>query len=204
MGENTQRLANSIGARVRQERLSLQWTLDQLADHAGISRRMLVNVEQGAANPSVGTLLRLSDSLGVGLPALVEPPPLKAVKITRRGEGAVLWAGKHGGRGVLLGGTRSPNVIELWDWPLKPGESHDSDAHVTGTEELLQVLEGELTVRVGTETHVLGESDALCFPGDEPHAYENNSNAPLRFTLTVFEPGVGTSHRQLGSDAPAN
>lgn len=204
MDENTQRLANSIGARVRQERLSLQWTLDQLADHAGISRRMLVNVEQGAANPSVGTLLRLSDSLGVGLPALVEPPPLKAVKITRRGEGAVLWAGKHGGRGVLLGGTRSPNVIELWDWTLKPGESHDSDAHVTGTEELLQVLEGELTVRVGVETHVLGESDALCFPGDEPHAYENNSNAPLRFTLTVFEPGVGTSHRQLGSDAPAN
>ncbi len=204
MDENTQRLANSIGARVRQERLSLQWTLDQLADHAGISRRMLVNVEQGAANPSVGTLLRLSDSLGVGLPALVEPPPLKAVKITRRGEGAVLWAGKHGGRGVLLGGTRSPNVIELWDWTLKPGESHDSDAHVAGTEELLQVLEGELTVRVGTETHVLGESDALCFPGDEPHAYENNSNAPLRFTLTVFEPGVGTSHRQLGSDAPAN
>lgn len=204
MDENTRRLANSIGARVRQERLSLQWTLDQLADHAGISRRMLVNVEQGAANPSVGTLLRLSDSLGVGLPALVEPPPLKAVKITRRGEGAVLWAGKHGGRGVLLGGTRSPNVIELWDWSLKPGESHDSDAHVTGTEELLQVLEGELTVRVGAETHVLGESDALCFPGDEPHAYENNSNAPLRFTLTVFEPGVGTSHRQLGSDAPAN
>lgn len=204
MDENTQRLANSIGARVRQERLSLQWTLDQLADHAGISRRMLVNVEQGAANPSVGTLLRLSDSLGVGLPALVEPPPLKAVKITRRGEGAVLWAGKHGGRGVLLGGTRSPNVIELWDWTLKPGESHDSDAHVAGTEELLQVLEGELTVRVGAETHVLGESDALCFPGDEPHAYENNSNAPLRFTLTVFEPGVGTSHRQLGSDAPAN
>ena len=204
MDENTQRLANSIGARVKQERLSLQWTLDQLADHAGISRRMLVNVEQGAANPSVGTLLRLSDSLGVGLPALVEPPPLKAVKITRQGEGAVLWAGKHGGRGVLLGGTRSPNVIELWDWTLKPGEGHDSDAHVTGTEELLQVLEGELTVRVGSETHVLGESDALCFPGDEPHAYENNSNAPLRFTLAVFEPGVGTSHRQLGSDAPAN
>ncbi|WP_239464073.1 cupin domain-containing protein [Glutamicibacter protophormiae] len=181
-----------------------EWCWQRFWSGYGYKRHALVNVEQGAANPSVGTLLRLSDSLGVGLPALVEPPQLKAVKITRRGEGAVLWAGKHGGRGVLLGGTRSPNVIELWDWTLKPGESHDSDAHVAGTEELLQVLEGELTVRVGTETHVLGESDALCFPGDEPHAYENNSNAPLRFTLTVFEPGVGTSHRQLGSDAPAN
>lgn len=202
--ENTQILAHSIGARVKQERLGLQWTLDQLAEHAGISRRMLVNVEQGAVNPSIGTLLRLSDALGVGLPALVEPPTSKAVKITRRGEGAELWSGKHGGRGVLLGGTRSPNVIELWDWRLKPGERHGSDAHVAGTEELLQVLEGELTVQVGTETYALAESDALCFPGDEPHSYENNSDAPLRFTLAVFEPGVGTSHRQLESDAPAD
>ena len=35
---------------------------------------MAVSVEQGAVNPSVGTLLRLSAALGVGLPALVEPP----------------------------------------------------------------------------------------------------------------------------------
>ena len=64
----------AIGARVRQERQSRRWTLDQLAEAAGVSRRMLVNVEQGTANPSVGTLLRLSDALGIGLPALVEPP----------------------------------------------------------------------------------------------------------------------------------
>src|SRR6185437_1311828 len=31
-------------------------------------------------SPGVGTLLRLSDALGVGLPALVEPPEPKSVK----------------------------------------------------------------------------------------------------------------------------
>ena len=49
------------------------WTLDQVAEAAGVSRRLVVNIEQGATNPSVGTLLRISDALGVGLPALVEP-----------------------------------------------------------------------------------------------------------------------------------
>jgi len=68
-------LASAIGARVRLARQSRGWTLDRLAATAGVSRRMLVNVEQGAANPSVGTLLKLGDALGVGLPALVEPPP---------------------------------------------------------------------------------------------------------------------------------
>jgi quercetin dioxygenase-like cupin family protein len=47
---------------------------------------MIVNVEQGAANPSVGTLPRISDALGVGLPALVEPPQLKQVKVIRNGD----------------------------------------------------------------------------------------------------------------------
>lgn len=66
-------LAEAIGLRVKHERQSRHWTLDQLAEVAGVSRRMLINVEHGAANPSVATLLRISDALGVGLPALVEP-----------------------------------------------------------------------------------------------------------------------------------
>ena len=74
MGIEAESLARVIGARVNQERKGRNWTLDQLAEFAGVSRRMLVNVEKGSVNPSVGTLLRLSDALGVGLPALVEPP----------------------------------------------------------------------------------------------------------------------------------
>src|SRR5579859_5042380 len=99
MDEGTAALALAIGVRVRQERQSRRWTLDQLAEAAGVSRRMVVNVEQGAANPSVGTLLRISDALGIGLPSLVEPPHPKPVKVTRHGEGAVLWRGEFGGRG---------------------------------------------------------------------------------------------------------
>ncbi len=195
MDVDTELLARTIGARVKQERQSRQWTLDQLATHAGVSRRMVVNVEQGTANPSVGTLLRLSDALGVGLPALVEPPTAKPVKLTRSGEGAALWTGERGGRGLLVAGTRSPDVVELWDWTLMPGEEHSSDAHTEGTQELLQILAGEVTIKVGTQTFLLAQGDAISFPGDEPHAYLNPTTQPARFTLTVFEPAVGTAHR---------
>jgi transcriptional regulator with XRE-family HTH domain len=86
MDEQTASLATAIGARVRQERQARSWTLDQLAQVAGVSRRAVVNVEQGVANPSVGTLLRISDALGVGLPALVAPPETKPVLVTRAGD----------------------------------------------------------------------------------------------------------------------
>ena len=72
MDEVTASLAVTIGGRVREGRRSRGWSLDRLAEVAGVSRRMVVNVEQGVVNPSVGTLLRLSDALGMGLPALVE------------------------------------------------------------------------------------------------------------------------------------
>jgi len=67
-------LASAIADRVRRARQARGWTLDRLAEAAGVSRRMLVTVEQGAANPTVGTLQKLGNALGVGLPALVEPP----------------------------------------------------------------------------------------------------------------------------------
>lgn len=191
MDEETAALAAAIGARVRQERQGRRWTLDQLAEVAGVSRRMLVNVEQGAANPSVGTLLKLSEALGVGLPTLVDPPRPAPVKVTRRGEGAALWVSEAGGRGVLVGATEPPDVVELWDWTLAPGDEHTSRPHLAGTRELLQVHEGTVTVEAGTGTVTLVAGDAVVFPGDGAHGYRNAGDGPARFSLVVFEPVGG-------------
>jgi transcriptional regulator with XRE-family HTH domain len=190
--ESTAALAEAIGARVRQERQARGWTLDHLAETAGVSRRMVVNVEQGAANPSVGTLLRISDALGVGLPALVERPAPKPVTVTRNGEGAVLWTSEAGGRGVLMAGTEPPDVVELWDWTLGPGDHHRSEAHTPGTKELVQVQSGTITFTVGGEAATLNAGDAMAFGGDVEHWYGNDGPEPARFILTVLEPGVGS------------
>ncbi len=184
-------LAVAIGVRVRSERQARQWTLDQLAEAAGVSRRMLVTVEQGAANPSVGTLLKLSEALGVGLPVLVEPPTRGAATVTRAGSGAVLWSGDHGGRGVLLASATLPDAFELWEWTLEAGERHDSEAHTPGTRELLQVLEGALSVTVDGDVHELTAGDAVAFAGDVAHAYAAAASDRVRFTLAVYEPASG-------------
>ncbi|HET7035126.1 MAG TPA: XRE family transcriptional regulator [Thermomicrobiaceae bacterium] len=194
-GQRTAALASAIGARVKHERQARGWTLDQLAQAAGVSRRMVINVEQGAANPSVGILLRISDALGVGLPALVEPPRPRPVKVTRHGDGAALWTSESGGRGVLVAGTEPPDVVELWDWTLAPGDQHRSEAHTPGTRELVQVQQGTLVVHVGGEPVTLSTGDAAAFPGDVPHAYANPATEPARFSLAVFEPGVGSGSR---------
>lgn len=201
MDEDASALAAAIGDRVRHERQGRQWTLDQLAEAAGVSRRALVNVEQGNANPSVGTLLRLSDALGIGLPSLVEPPRQRAVRITRAGAGAALWRSTRGGRAILLGGTEPPDVVEVWDWRLGARDQHTSEAHSAGTREIIEVRQGAVEVEVAGERHLLDVGDTITYPGDVPHAYRNPARQPARFALTVFEPGVGPGVRlEVDSD----
>ena len=192
MDEKIASLASAIGGRVRHERQERRWSLDQLAGAAGVSRRLVINVEHGAANPSVGTLLKISDALGVGLPALVEAAAPSPVRVTRHGAGAVLWTSESGGRGVLVAGTEPPDVVELWQWTLGPNDRYSSAAHVRGTRELVQVHKGTITIESGAESVTLKVGDAVVFPGDEAHAYANQSTRAATFSLTVFEPGVGS------------
>ena len=188
MGVDTVALAVEIGHRVKASRADRGWTLDRLATEADVSRRMVVSVEQGATNPSIGTLLRLSEALGVSLAELVEPPRTDSVTVTRAGEGTLLWNGEHGGTARLVANTSTPDALELWDWTLEPGDEHASDAHIPGTRELLMVLSGELTIMLDGEATVLGVGDAITFSGDVSHSYANRGTASARFTMTVFDP----------------
>ena len=188
-------MSSLIAGRVRAARTERGWTLDELAARSGVSRRMLVHVEQATANVTIATLLRITDALGIGLPSLVDVEQVPHCQITARGAAPVLWRGANGGEGRLVAGTAPPDVVELWDWRMEPGDSHDTEAHSPGTRELVLVLAGALHLRVGQDTYVLDAGDSARFAGDEPHCYSSPESAtvPTLFALTVFEPGVGRS-----------
>ena len=186
-----------IGERVRQHRTTHGWTLDELADRSGVSRRMLITIEHGEGNPSIATLLRVSDALGVGLPVLVDVQRPRALTVTAAGQAPVLWRGPSGGQALLVAGTEPPDVVELWDWTLHPGEEHTSDPHSTGTRELLLVLDGQVDLRVGDSIERLGVGDSAAFAGNVAHGYATPVDAatPARFALTVFQPHVSRGRK---------
>jgi transcriptional regulator with XRE-family HTH domain len=180
-------VTTAIGANLRATRVARGWSLEQLASRAGLSRRLLIQVERGQANPTVASLLALSDALGVGLPQLVavaEQP-----MVVRAGCAPTLWRGRGGGHAELLSGTGPPQVVELWEWHLGPGDRHASGPHAEGTREMLQVQEGVLQLEVGDHAEVLGAGDTASFAGHQPHAYA--CDQPARFSLVVFQPDVG-------------
>lgn len=186
-------ISRTIGRRVRAARTELGWTLDQLAGRSGVSRRMLINVEQGVTNPSLATLLRLSDALGIGLPVLVDTADdgLEAVVVHRGGGVEPMWTSSAGGSAVMVAGTTPPDVSELWDWRLGPGDDYRSEAHRAGTREMLHVLTGSVVLVVGGSEHTLRAGDSASFDGSIAHSYRNGSSTrAARFSLAVYEPGL--------------
>lgn len=182
-------LAEAVGRRVRDARTARGWTLDRLAERSGVSRRMIVNVESGASNASIATLLRLSGALQVSLADLVaESDRGTRIEVTTARQRTPLWRGPHGGVAELVTAAGTPDILELWEWTLEPDEAYTSEAHARGTRELIHVHSGRMRITVGDDAQDLGPGDGATFIADAPHAYANRGRSRLRFTMSVLEP----------------
>ncbi len=176
--------AESLGVVVGQQRAQRGWTLDAAAARLGISRRLLVQIEQGEANPSLSTMLAVAGGFGIDLAdlldgdetgaAFVGPNPPKPLWSTADGSTAEL-AAAHG-------------PLELWRWEVQPGESRSSEAHASGSRECIHVQSGQLSVEVGAEAVVVRRGEAVAFAADRPHRYSNHGRALVVFTLAVYDP----------------
>jgi transcriptional regulator with XRE-family HTH domain len=177
----------AVGRNVRGHRTRLAWTLEDLAARSGVSKGMLSQVEQARTNPSVATICRLATALGVSVASLVEAPEMPSARVVRADEAVTLWTGSHEGSAArLLVGSGTAQQVELWDVRMLPGDGYGSEAHPSGTRELLLVLEGELTLVLDGTPHRVGAGDAIAFVADRPHAYRNRGDVPLRYSLSVI------------------
>jgi transcriptional regulator with XRE-family HTH domain len=178
----------AVGRNVRSGRVRLGWTLDDLAGRSGVSKGMLVQVEQARTNPSIATICRLATALGTSVADLVDAAEAPATQVVRAGDGIVLWRGANGGAGKLMVGSGTSDQVELWDTTFAPGDALESEPHAAGTRELLLIIDGELTLEVAGHDHLLGPGDAVAFVADRQHAYRNRSKKPLRLTMSVVHP----------------
>src|SRR4029453_3213680 len=91
--EEYNRVAVTIAQAVHRLRTELSGPLKELAARSGISRRLIVQMEQAQANPSIGTLLRLADAFEVTLSELLPEQPAATVGVRPAGETLQLWDG---------------------------------------------------------------------------------------------------------------
>jgi len=181
-------VAAAVARNTRRLRTQRGWSLDQLAARSGVSKGMLVHLEQARTNPSLGTLVKVSETLGVSLAGLVELHEAPAVRVVQPTEVVRLWHSDGGSYGDLLVGSDERDHLELWHWSVAPGDDHGSEAHAEGTREMVHVVSGTLALEVDGTDYTVPAGGAAMFHADRPHAYHNHGKVDVSLVMVVLQP----------------
>ena len=178
-----------IGALIRARRRQLHMTLQALGEAAGLSVGFLSQVERDQATPSLGALAGIARGLGVEIDYFIATPSL-GNGVTRAASrptfsvpgSSMVYERLHAefpGRGLS-------SFIMI----VPPGH-HSEMVHHEG-DELLYVLEGEITQTVDGKTIRLSAGDSLHFRGSSDHNWANESGKPARIlwtgTMSILRP----------------
>lgn len=185
-----EQLTQALGRNLKRWRGERGFTLDALAARAGVSRGMIIQIEQARTNPSVGTTVKLADALGVSITTLLDHDRTPRVHVVLPGQGVRMWSTDGGSDASMLLGDDRRGPLEMWTYRLEPGDGTDSDPHPAGAFEMLHVTAGELTLVVADETYTVPAGGAVSFEANLPHTYRNDGPAPMEMTMAVSIPPV--------------
>jgi len=181
-------VAQSLARNLKHLRQERGYSLDALAARSGVSRGMIIQIEQARTNPSIGTVVRIGDALGVSITGLLDYTDKPPVRLVGPDQAVRLWSTPAGSHGTLQAGTEAPGPLELWSWRLMPGEGHDSDPHPPGTAELIRVDAGELTLVVEGTEYLVPAGTTASFEACVEHGYHNAGSATTEMTLAISVP----------------
>jgi len=164
------------------------WSLDQLAHRSGVSKGVLVALEQQRSNPNLATLARIADTFGVPVTRLLDVPDEPVVRVTGPERARELWHGPDGGTGTIIAATEPPWAVELWRWVVQPGERFGGDAHAPASKEMIWVESGTVTLTVAGRGYQVGPGECARFPSGLPHSYANHGTGPAQLTMICVIP----------------
>jgi transcriptional regulator with XRE-family HTH domain len=177
--------APRVGARVRSLRRERGLTIEQLAAATGLTKGFISQLERDRTAPSLSSIARICDALGVPLSRIFEPEPAPA--LVRRSERTRL-DGASSSENHLLS-SREESRFQAIESLLGPGATAgDELSSLPGEMEFVYVLEGSLELQVGDETHLLQEGDAFTYPLAKPHTWRNGSATDTARILWVAVP----------------
>jgi transcriptional regulator with XRE-family HTH domain len=177
-GPGTEFLAK-LGHEVRRRRQAFPLTVQGLADRAGLSRRLLTQIEQSSANPSLVTISRIAHALGTDFATLVAPPASEPIHVSAAPVEA--WRSPEGSNALLHIASARRDGPELWEWTIQAGDRYQAQADPPGSEELILVTSGTLRLESGDDVADIDAGGSVRLATDRPYAYAATEAGPTTF-----------------------
>lgn len=161
-----------VGIRLRQLREGRKVSMRALSQMSGLSANALSMIERGKTSPSVSTLYRLADALGVPVTDFFSPESSRKKVVFLKGEERPrlpfmrgLWEG--------LGGEQFSGRMMPFMLTLESGASSGPSSVVHTGHEFVYCLRGQLEYQIENQVYSLEAGDSLLFSAQLKHRWRN-------------------------------
>lgn len=164
--------ALDVGGRLKALRVKAGLSQRDLAARAGVTNGMISMIEHNKHSPSVATLNRITDALGLSFAEFFSLELAEAPQVFYgRDELVRLTEGKL--KFFVVAGERRDKAVQILHEVYEPGGDTGAEMLTHKGEEGGIVLEGEIELTVGDQRRVLGPGDAYYFESTVPHRFRN-------------------------------
>ena len=180
----------NVATSLRELREARGISMRTLATQSGLSANALSMIERGKTSPSVSTLYKLADALGVSITAFFGPETEKKQIIFLKSDERTRMSFT---RGVFeaLGGEHFSGRVEPFMLTLESGASSGPNNIVHTGHEFVFCLRGQLEYYVERQVFLLSAGDSLLFASKLQHRWKNPSKnvANALIIISGFEEG---------------
>lgn len=175
------RMVAELGAAVRAGRRRLELSVQGLADRAGVSLGFVSQLERGMGNPSLQSIQRIAQALGVPAAQLLDGPN-EDIAIVRADRRHLLPAitGEPLARQPVreLLSPRGQTLLQLIRTTLPPGFTNEGRPYRHLATESVTVERGRLRLVHGTTDVVLEQGDTATYSCSTSHWWANAADEP--------------------------
>ncbi len=176
----------NIGTLLRSRRKERKLTLKTVAEKASISEGFLSQVENDVNSPSVETLIRICNAIGVDAGDLISQASKQTkVEVIRRSEWDDIDLSHTGFVTRRFFPPDFRTVIDSAILVIEPEKSIPLRKNIKNAQEILTVLKGVVELTLGPDSLTLGEGDSVHFWSNLDNQKITNNGTTTSFALWV-------------------
>ncbi|MGB3210099.1 MAG: helix-turn-helix domain-containing protein [Desulforhopalus sp.] len=176
----------NIGTLIRKFRKERKLTLKVVAEKASISEGFLSQVENDVNSPSVDTLVRICNAIGIDAGDLItQASKQEKIIIIKKSEWDEIEVSHTGFVTRRFFPPENRSVIDSSVLVIEPGKSIPVRKNIKNGQEILCVLKGSVDLILTNVKYKLVEGDSVHFWSNPASQKITNSSTTLSFVLWV-------------------
>jgi transcriptional regulator with XRE-family HTH domain len=173
-----------VGAHVRRLRTQQKISLRKLAGQTGFSPSFMSQVENGQVSPSISSMEKIATALGVTMGEFFAAAAQgEGGVIVRAADRAAIGSWWSSAEIEALSPMTTGHSLEPVLITLKPGGRSGKHPYPHPREEFGFVLEGQVSLTLGPEKHILGAGDSVMILPRELRLWENPTPVHARVLI---------------------